>query len=382
MAAETPIARGTYNILEVPALIRAFNLILIVFLGIGLLSASPEDNVIFRSDVSLVRVDARVVDGGNHAITGLHGDDFILREEGQPQPIRSFGSEDLPVDVLFLLDVSASMRPHVQRIAEASGQALTVLGKDDRMGIMVFDRTTRVLLPFSTSRDDVHQAFNRLLQQEQFNGGTDISRAMLDAANYIGREGRRDARRAIVILTDDQTERDRDDVAVMRGLGRADAVLCALIAPDALHSGQAPSAGSLQDPFGGVLGPEVRRLFGDQFTRAFKMMAQPRTSSAGTAEIAQDSGGDSMSVNDASALQQTLARIRQRYALFFNLPDGVEPGQERNIEVALTPAALERYPDAQVRYRRVYMTPKAGPAPSSATSPGTPPVAPTAPDGL
>ena len=372
-------------------MIRAFNFLLVVFLGTGLVSASPadisvppQDKVVFRSDVSLVRVDARVVDGGNHAIPGLHADDFVLREEGQPQPIRGFGSEDLPVDVLFLLDVSASMRPHVQRIAEASGLALTVLGKDDRMGIMVFDRSTRVLLPFSTNREDVHQAFERLLHQEQFNGGTDISRAMLDASDYIGREGRRDVRRAIVILTDDQTEMDRDDVAVMRALARADAVLCALIAPDALHSGQVPSSGGLQDPFGGVLGPEVRRLFGDQLPRVLRMMARPHTSSAGTAEIAQDSGGDSMSVNEASALQQTLARIRQRYALFFNLPDGVEPGRERNIEVALTPAALQRYPDAQVKYRRAYMTPEGGPAPSSraATNPDTTPVAPTAPDGL
>jgi hypothetical protein len=90
------------------------------------------------------------------------------------------------------------------------------------------------------------------------------------------------------------------------------------------------------------------------------MMTKPRTSSAGTPEIAQDSGGDSISVNDASALQEILARIRQRYALFFNLPDGVQPGQERNIELALTPAALARYPGAQVHYRRVYMTPESG----------------------
>ena len=82
--------------------------------------------------------------------------------------------------------------------------------------------------------------------------------------------------------------------------------------------------------------------------------------------------------------QQTLARIRQRYALFFNLPDGVEPGRKRNIEVVLTPAALQRYPDAQVKYRRVYMTPAGGAAPSprEATNPDTTPVAPSAPDGL
>jgi hypothetical protein len=105
-------------------MIRAASPLLVICLSASLLSASPQDNVVFRSDVSLVRVDARVADANNRAITGLHADDFVLREDGQPQPIRSFGSEDLPVDVLFLLDVSASMKPHVQRIADASGQAL------------------------------------------------------------------------------------------------------------------------------------------------------------------------------------------------------------------------------------------------------------------
>ena len=84
------------------------------------------------------------------------------------------------------------------------------------------------------------------------------------------------------------------------------------------------------------------------------------TKPAGTSEIARDSGGDSMSVNDASALEDTLSRIRQRYALYFNLPEGVRPGQERNIEVDLTPAARRRYQDAEIRYRRVYMTPDGG----------------------
>ena len=63
-----------------------------------------------------------------------------------------------------------------------------------------------------------------------------------------------------------------------------------------------------------------------------------------------------MSVNDASALEETLMRLRQRYALFFSLPEGVVPGQERNITVDLTADALRRYPYAEVHYRRAYMS--------------------------
>ena len=104
----------------------AYLLALLCALAIGPLAG--DDDLVFRSDVSLVRVDAQVVDASNRAIIHLHAGDFVLRENGREVPIRNFASENMPVDVLFLLDVSGSMRPHVQRIADASGQALTELG--------------------------------------------------------------------------------------------------------------------------------------------------------------------------------------------------------------------------------------------------------------
>lgn len=343
----------------------------------GVLSAADED-VVFRSDVSLVRVDAQVLGRDNRTITGLRADDFVLREEGRPQQIRNFASENMPVDVLLLLDVSASMRPHVERIVSASHEALRVLQDHDRIAIMVFDRTTRVRLPFRNSRDDVERELESLINQENFNGGTDITRALYDAASYISREGRRDARRAIVVLTDDQTERSRDVEGVSRALARADCVLSLLLAPDAMGSYNPstggggrngggnwpggstgstwPNGGSTGGPLGGIIlgrrGPYGGR--GGPTTRA------SHTQSAETGEIARRSGGDMMPVDDASALETTLERIRQRYALHFNVPPDVKAGEQRNIEVALADNIRRRYPDADVRYRRVYFAPTGG----------------------
>jgi hypothetical protein len=232
------------------------------------------------------------------------------------------------LDIVILLDVSASMGRYVRRIADASQEALKVLDTGDRMGIMVFDRSTRLRLPFSDSRQELQRGLNRLLAEERFNGGTDITRAMLDAASYIRREGRADARRAIVILTDDQTEFDRDEAGVSLALVKADAVMCALIAP-----------GYVQ------------------------------TQTAGTAQIARNSAGEAIPVDQASALEETLLRIRQRYTLYFTLPEGARPGQPRNIEVDLADATRLHFPDAKVRYRRVYMIPN-GSAEAARTEPG------------
>jgi VWFA-related protein len=339
----------------------------ICFLALAFLPLIAEEEVIFRSDVSLVRVDAQVLDYNRRAITGLKMTDFVLREEGQPQEIRNFANENMPVDVLLLLDVSGSMRPHVQRIAEASHQALQALGKDDRIGIMVFDRSARLRMPFRNSRADVEREMEYLLRQETFDGGTDITRALIEAANYVAKSGRRDARRAIVILTDDQTEFNRDDAGVTRALTRADAVLSAILAPDAMgnrpHISQGgggwPSGGpSIGGPLGGIILGRRRGGYGiPGGGGGGPVIMGSRTRSAGTAEIAQQSGGDSMAVDDASALETTLARIRQRYALYFYLPEGVKPGQERGIDVALSDAARRRYSGAEVRYRRVYLAP-------------------------
>jgi VWFA-related protein len=344
-------------------LLRGYLLALTLGSGILLPAVFADDEVVFKSDVSLVRVDAQVVDGGNRAITGLRATDFVLREEGRVQPIRNFASENMPVDVLLLLDVSASMRPHVQRIADAAHEALRVLRDDDRMGIMVFDRYTRLRMPFRNSRSEVEREMNRLLDQETFRGGTDITRGMYDAISYMARSGRRDARRAIVILTDDETQLNRDEEGVSRALTRADTVMCALIAPDAMGGGGMgrypqgggswPGSGGGQGPLGGIILGGPRR--GGYPRGGGPGMGGPRTHSAGTAEIARRSGGDSMSVDDASALETTLSRLRQRYALYFNLPPGVRSGDERTIEVSLADSAIRRHPDYDIRYRRTYV---------------------------
>ena len=327
----------------------------------------PDESVTFRSDVSLVRVDVQVMDG-NRAVTGLRAEDFILRENGREREIRNFASEKMPIDVLFLLDVSASMRPHVQRIASAARQALNVLADKDRVGIMVFDRSTRVRLAFRDSRDDIDREFQNVLRQESFRGGTDITRGMLDAANYVEQNARRDARHAIVILTDDETEFQRDDERVLDALDRANSVMSALIAPDAMagrNMGGYPPGGGRRRGMGGIgIGiPGVGMPGGGGYPSNYPTNngGGGGTRSAGTAQIARDSGGESMPVDDASALETTLSRLRQRYSLYFQLPAGARRGQQRNVEISLSDAASRRYSYAEVRYRHTYVAPSDGP---------------------
>ena len=63
-----------------------------------------------------------------------------------------------------------------------------------------------------------------------------------------------------------------------------------------------------------------------------------------------------MSVDEASALQDTLARLRQRYALYFYLPEGMSAAERQNLRIDLAEEARLRFHDAEIHYRRVYMS--------------------------
>jgi VWFA-related protein len=347
-----------------------------LFAAFGCLgTAWADDPVVFRSDVALVRVDVQVVDRSNRTILGLGPGDFVLRESGKFQNIQGVDSENLPIDLVLLLDVSASMRPHIQRVSAASHDALRQMRDDDRIAIMVFDRASRVRMAFRSSRE-AERELERVLQDETFRGGTDITLGMYDASDLLRREGRPEARKAIIIVTDDETERNRDVDGVSRALGRADAVLSALIAPDAMRGrygnggGRYPGGypgGGYPGGGGGLGGIILGRPRGYPGGGGGPMGSH--TQSAGTREIALRSGGDSMPVDDTYALQDTLTRIRQRYALHFYLPDGVRSGEERYITVELADATRSRYPGAEVRYRQSYFAPTGAGAPRNSSAP-------------
>ena len=322
----------------------------------------PQDETpVFRSDIAMGRVDAQVVDRYDVAVSGLTADDFVLRYRGETIPIRQFQYENMPMDVVLLLDVSGSMRPQIEHVASASHRALAVLGKYDRVGIMTFTTRSSVRLKLSGDRDEVERKLDDIVGNASFGGGTDINGALLEAAAYLGKEGRRDARRAIVIVTDD-IAKPCDQLRVSMALSEADALVMALLAPQVFErngpygspAGRPPVLGPWPGgggPLGGVIwGPRRGPMPGGPPSVPADMP------SAGTANVARDSGGESLPVNDASTLETTFARIRKRYAIYYYLPEGASATTEdTGVQVDLTRSARTLNPDGELRYRQVFL---------------------------
>src|SRR5215471_2158340 len=74
------------------------------------LSAAGRAQSTLRVDVNLVLVPVTVTDRNGRFITGLDRSRFQILEDGVPQAISSFTTEELPVSIGLVLDVSGSMK--------------------------------------------------------------------------------------------------------------------------------------------------------------------------------------------------------------------------------------------------------------------------------
>src|ERR671910_2912878 len=98
-----------------------------LMLGFWLLAQSASQSPqIFRSGVDAVRVDVLVTDR-NRSVSGLTTADFTLLDNGVPQELQAVSIEDVPFSAMLALDVSDSMRPHLDDLKAGARAALEAL---------------------------------------------------------------------------------------------------------------------------------------------------------------------------------------------------------------------------------------------------------------
>src|SRR5215831_2936240 len=144
--------------------------------------AFAQDEPTFRAAISLVHVDAEVIDQDGRIVGGLTRGDFRVFDEGKQQTIVDFAAEDQPLDLILLFDVSGSMRAVVETVSASAEQALRELRPDDRVSVMVFNSRSRVVLPFTEDLEEVRRAIRERVVEGRFGGGTRIQDAVDDAA--------------------------------------------------------------------------------------------------------------------------------------------------------------------------------------------------------
>src|SRR5664279_727370 len=149
-----------------------------------------------RKDVDLVLVPVTVTDPMNRLVTGLEKDNFFLTDSGQPQEIKHFSSEDAPVSLGVIFDVSGSMSNKIDKSRDVVVEFFKTANPQDEFFLVAFSEKPEVLADFTTSIEDIQSK----LVYASPKGRT----ALLDAI-YLGMNRMRKAKqqkKALLIISD------------------------------------------------------------------------------------------------------------------------------------------------------------------------------------
>lgn len=142
------------------------------------------------------------------------------------QPSQVVAQVRMPVNVCFVLDRSGSMKGEkIERVRQATTMALERLDAQDRLAVVIFDHRTEVLIPSSpvSDRGAVRDRIARIRDA----GGTRIAPAVELALREIDKD-RSGAIRRMVLLTDGQTEHEKECLLRADDAGRLGVPITAL----------------------------------------------------------------------------------------------------------------------------------------------------------
>jgi len=147
-------------------------------------------------DVDLVLVPVTVTDDWNRIVTGLEKDNFAIVEGSQAQEVRHFSSEDAPVSLGVIFDMSGSMSDKIEKARGAVIEFFKTANPQDEFFMIAFSDRPQLTADFTKSVEDVQAK----LVYIQAQGRT----ALLDAI-YMGVSKMKDAhnsKKALLIISD------------------------------------------------------------------------------------------------------------------------------------------------------------------------------------
>ena len=275
----------------------------------------------FRADTTLVLVPIGVTDTSNRYVLGLEKETFRIFEDGVEQSIVHFSSEDAPLSIGLILDVSGSIGGKLTTERQAIREFLKTLNSIDEAFLVECSDRAELAVPFTRDAGEIDQKLAATTS-----GGLT---ALLDAVHLGLREMKKAAnpRKALLVISDGGDNNSRYTGTEIQDLVReADIQIFAM---------------GVFEPF--TFGLSTAELSG------------PRVLS----EIAGQTGGRALAAAKDSDLPSIAARIglelRNQYVLAYSPKNRARDGKYRKVEVKLIqPDGL---PALKARWRLGYYAP-------------------------
>ena len=162
-------------------------------------AAMVDGAALFRSDVRMVNLGVSVYDDRGKPLTGLEPDDLEVYENGELQEVAVASSQEVPFNLVLLLDLSSSTQRNRNQMKQAARGFIDIARPQDKVSIHVIAKNWFVTLSRLTS--DHRSVLEAIENLPDLSGGSPIYDSI---ALAYGQElpALRDKRNVIVVLSD------------------------------------------------------------------------------------------------------------------------------------------------------------------------------------
>ncbi|MGA3212626.1 MAG: VWA domain-containing protein [Terriglobales bacterium] len=252
-------------------------------------------------DVDIVLVPVTVTDPMNRLVTGLEKDNFTVFEGNERQEIKHFSSEDAPISLGVIFDVSGSMADKIDKSRDAVVEFFKTANPEDEFFMITFSEKPEVLADFTQKVEEIQGKLIYAVPK----GRT----ALLDAI-YLGVSKMRQARhqkKALLIISDGGDNHSRYTENEIKSMVKeADVQIYAI----------------------GIF---------DQSPRTVEEQSGP----ALLTDVSEVTGGRAFTISDPNELADVSTKIgielRNQYVLAYRPTHPAHDGKWRKIKVRLVP---------------------------------------------
>jgi Ca-activated chloride channel family protein len=272
-----------------------------------------------RMNVDMVLVPVTVTDPMNRLVTGLERDDFQIFENNGKQLIATFASEDAPISIGIIFDLSGSMSSKLIRARQSIFQFIKTANPQDEFFVIGFNDRPELIEDFTSSVEDIQARLATVRSGHRT--------ALLDAI-YFGLTKMKDARherKALLVVSDGGDNRSRYTEGELRAQVReADVEIYSI---------------GIFDPYAAT--PEERT--GPQLLN----------------DLSEETGGRLFRVDDIDEMgdiaEKISTELRNQYVVGYRPKDLTRDGKWRKVKVKVNPPA--GLPPLTVHARTGYYAP-------------------------
>ncbi len=250
-----------------------------------------------RVDTSLVEIPVTVTDKLGRPVVGLEKKDFRVLDDKVEHVIARFASDDEPVAIGFVFDVSGSIGGMIGRYQLAAHEFFMVADAEDEFCLVTFESSPKLAVPLTKRAGDIEYQ----IMMTRSKGMTALYDGVYMAANELRKS--KLAKKALILISDGGENHSRYNFTELRN---------ALLETDALLYSIGPPPGSSRGDDNGDLLKLLSEITGGRL-------------------IPTDGGPV------AELSQKIIIYLRNRYLLYYSPQDKARDGRYHRVEVKLVP---------------------------------------------